>query len=103
MNVSGVGHLEGARSLSHYSMQICIILGHFLGTLSERGPIHCVGVQTWLRSCHGGKWRWLPIGGSFVVTLFNANMYHFRPIFGNTGRDGFHTLGRCKNLVAEQP
>ena len=103
MNVSGVGHLEGARSLSHYSMQICIILGHFLGTLSERGPIHCVGVQTWLRSSHESRWRWPPKGGPFVATLFNANLPDFAPLFWNSGGDGSYTLGRCANLAAEQP
>ena len=45
MKVSCDGHLEGARSLSRFSMQIYIILGHFLGTLTELGHIHWVGIQ----------------------------------------------------------
>ena len=39
MKVSGNDHLEGARSLSRHLMQICIISGHFLGTLADMGPI----------------------------------------------------------------
>ena len=103
MKVSGDGHLEGARSLSRYLMQICIILGHFLGTLAGMGPIHWVGEQTWLRSIHEGKWRWPPRGGSFVVALFDAYMHNFGLLFGNTDRDGYYTLGMCTNLAAEQP
>ena len=95
-------HLEGARSLSHFSMQICIISRYFLGTLAEMGPIHWVGVQTWLQSIHEGKWRWPPRGGLFVVTLFKANLHHFAALFGNTDSYGFYTLGRCTNLAAER-
>ena len=32
------GHLEEARSLSHFSMQICISWRYFLGTLTEMVP-----------------------------------------------------------------
>ena len=103
MKVNDNGHLEGARSLSRYLMQICIIWGHFLGTLAQMGPLQWVGIQTWLRNSHEGKWQWPPRGGSCVVTLFAANLHHFGPLFGNTGRDGSYTLGRCKNLAAEQP
>ena len=38
------GHLEGARLLLHFSMQIYLTSCHFLGTLTEVGPIHWVGV-----------------------------------------------------------
>ena len=40
MKVSSDGHLEGARSLSRFSMQICIIWHHFL---ADMGPINWVG------------------------------------------------------------
>ena len=82
MKVSGDDHLEGARLLSPFSMKICIILGHFLETLTNMGHINWVGVQTWLQSSHEGHLRWPPIGGSFVVTLFNANLHHFWPFLG---------------------
>ena len=84
-------------------MQICITLRHFLGKLTDMGPIHWVGVQTWLWSRHEGKWRWPPRGGSFFVTLFDANLHHFAPFFGQTDRYGSYTLGRCRNLAEEQP
>ena len=92
MKVGGVGHLEGARSMGHFWGEICLILRHFLGTLTEMGPIHWVYVQTWP-----------PRGGSFNGTLFGGNLHHFAPLFGNTDRDGSYTLGRCTNLAAKQP
>ena len=36
--------VEGARSLSHFFMQICIISGYFLGLLTEMCHIQWVGV-----------------------------------------------------------
>ena len=41
-------------------------------------------------------------GGSFVVTLFKANLLLFGGLFKNTYRDGFYTLSRCTNLAAKQ-
>ena len=43
MKENGDGHLEEARSLSCFLMQICLISRHFLGTLAEMGPVHWVG------------------------------------------------------------
>ena len=100
MKVSCNGHLEGACSLSRYLMQICIILEHFSGTLADMVLLHWVGLQTCLRSSHEGKWRSAPIVGSFDVTIFYANLYPFGLLFGNTGRDGSYTMGRCTNLAA---
>ena len=39
----------------------------------------------------------------FIVALFEGNLLLFVPLFGNTYRDGFNTLGRCTNLVAKHP
>ena len=48
MKVSGNGHLEGAHSFVALFKEISPILCHFLGTLTDMGPIHWEGVQTWL-------------------------------------------------------
>ena len=101
LKVSGDGHLEGARSLWHFSMQICLISCHFLETLAEMGPIHWVGVQTWLRSSHEGKWQWPSRGGSFDVTLFLRHLPYFTLVFGNSDRYWSYTLGMCTNMAAE--
>ena len=62
MKVTGDGNLKGDRSLSRFSMEICIISGHFFGTLTEIGHIQLVGIQTLLQNSHKGKWRWTPRG-----------------------------------------
>ena len=41
-------------------------------------------------------------GDHLFVALFEANLLLFAPLFGNTYRDGFHTLGRCTNLAVKQ-
>ena len=46
---------------------------------------------------------WHPRGGSFVCAVFEANLPLFAPLFRNTYRDRFYTLGRCSNLAAKQP
>ena len=75
MEVSGDGHLEGARSLSRFSMKICIILRNFLRSLADMGPIHWVGVQTWLRSSREVKWRWYwSPGGARSLSLFSLQL-----------------------------
>ena len=83
--------------------QISSFSRHFLETLTETGSIHWVGVQTWLRSSHEGKRWWHPRGGSFVCAVLDANLLLFAPLFRNTYRDRFYTLGRCSNLAAKQP
>jgi len=103
MKVRGDDQLEGAHSLCHFLRQISSFSGDFLKTLTEMASIHWVDVQTWLQSSHAGKRWWHPRGGSFVVTLFKANLFLFGGLFENTYRDGFNTLGRCTNLAAKQP
>ena len=95
--------LEGAHSFAQFLRQISPFSRHFLETLTETGSIHWVGVQTWLRSSHEGKRWWHPRGGSFVCAVLDANLLLFAPLFRNTNRDRFYTLGRCSNLAAKQP
>ena len=83
--------VEGAWSLWHFSVQISLIPRQFLGTFAEMGPLHCTALgrcKNWLQRSHEGKWWWPPRGSSFVLTLSNANLHHFAPLFGNIGRDG---------------
>ena len=98
--------LEGAHSFARFWRQISSFSRHFLETLTETGSIHWVGVQTWLwssheetwlQSTHEGKRWWPPRRGSFVVPLFKGNLLLFVPLFGNTYRDGFNTLGRLRS------
>ena len=99
MKVRGDDTLEGAHSLSRFLGQISSFSRYFLETLTETGSIHWVGVQTWLQSSHEGKRWWHPRGGSFVVTLFGAKLLLFAPLFGNTYRDGFYTLGSVQTWL----
>ena len=62
--------LEGTCLLWRLSRVIC----HFLGTMTEMGPIQ-KGVQNWLQSSHESKWWCPPWWGSFVVTLFNQELF----------------------------
>ena len=55
MKVRDDDTLEGAHSFVALFEGISPISRHFLGTLTEMGSIHWVGVQTWLRSSHEGK------------------------------------------------
>ena len=55
MKVRDVDHLEGAHLLCHFWREICLVSRFFLGTLTEVGSIHWVGVETCLRSSHEGK------------------------------------------------
>ena len=55
MKVRNDDTLEGAHSFVALFGGISPILCHFLGTLTEMGSIHWVGVQTWLRTSHEGK------------------------------------------------
>ena len=79
--------------MCHFWGEICLISCHILGTLTERGTIHWVGVQTWLQSSQAGSRCLPPIGSSFDVPLLGGNLPHFAPHFGNTDRDGYYRRG----------
>ena len=66
MKVSSDDHLEGARLLSRFSMQICIISGYFLGTLTENGPIRWEGKRLICLLLFGTLWYFF---GTFYTIL----------------------------------
>ena len=75
MKVSGDGHLEGARLLSPFSMQICVLLRQFLGTLAEMGHI------PW----EGNRLVLLVLFGTFLILLthfFGAFLILFWYFYG---------------------